>query len=147
MPEANGAISIASYSSAVASGSVFATILTEPGVIESGVVASPDSVYSASTQLVAETVGDSITLTLDDSLTPIAAEGSSEALAPYQAIFIMELAFIGSESALIRTAGRFLMRQESQGVILASTILPIPERVRILAVKIIESKLDVPPVE
>jgi hypothetical protein len=59
----------------------------------------------------------------------------------------MELAFIGPESALIRTAGRFLMRQESQGVILSSTMLPIPERVRILAVKIIESKLDVPPVE
>ena len=147
MPEANGAISIASYSSAVASGAIFATILTEPGVIESGVVASVDSIYSSSTQLVAETVGDSINLTLDDSLTPIAAEGSSEALAPYQAIFIMELAFIGPESALIRTAGRFLMRQESQGVILSSTMLPIPERVRILAVKIIESKLDVPPVE
>lgn len=147
MPEASGSISIASYSAATFNGSTFATILTEPGVLESGVVAATDTIYSASTQLVAETVEDLITLTLDDSLTPTAPEGSAEAAAPYQAIFTVELSFIGEESKLIRTAGRFLLRQESKGVIASSTMLPIPESVRILAVKIIESKLDVPPVE
>jgi phosphate transport system substrate-binding protein len=147
MPEKSGAISIASYSAAVFSGSTFATILTEAGVMESGVTASTETIYSASTQLVAESIEDSINLTLDDSLTPTAPEGSAEAAAPYQAIFTIELSFIGEESKLARTAGRFLLRQESKGVIASSTMLPIPESVRILAVKIIESKLDVPPVE
>ena len=147
MPEASGAISISSYSAATFNGSTFATILTEPGVLESGVTASTETIYSSSTQLVAETVDETISLKIDSSLTPTAPEGSIEAAAPYQAIFTIELSFIGEESKLIRTAGRYLMRQESKGVIASSTMLPIPESVRILAVKIIESKLDVPPVE
>jgi hypothetical protein len=39
------------------------------------------------------------------------------------------------------------MRQESKGVISSSTMLPMPESVRILAVKIIEKGLTVPAVE
>jgi len=147
VPEESGAISIASYSSALLNGSVFASILSEPGNIESAVQASTESIFSASTQLVAEVSGDEISIGLDPSLTPIAPEGSFEAALPYQAIYIVELSFMGEESKLVRTAGRYLMRQESKGVIASSTMLPIPESVRILAVKIIESKLDVPPVE
>jgi hypothetical protein len=51
---------------------------------------------------------------------------------------------MGEESALVRTAGRYLLRQESQGVITSGTMLPIPESVRILVVKIIEKGLTVP---
>jgi phosphate transport system substrate-binding protein len=147
VPEQSGAISIASYSSALLNGSVFASILTEPGNPESAVIASTESVFSASTQLVSEVSGDDISIKLDPSLTPKAPEGSLEAAAPYQAVFVIELNFIGEESTLVRAAGRYLMRQESVGIISSSTMLPMPESVRILAVKIIEKGLTVPAAE
>lgn len=146
-PSEVGAISIASYSAAVQNGSVFASILTEPGNIESGVLASIETVYAAETQIVAEATGETITMTLDPSVEPTAPEGSITAAAPYQAIFTIELNFVGEESALVRTAGRFLLRQESQGVISSSTMLPMPESVRILAVKLIEKGMNIPAAE
>jgi phosphate transport system substrate-binding protein len=147
VPEESGAISIASYSSALLNGSVFAAILTEPGNLESAVVASTETIFSASTQLVSEVSGNNISLKLDPSLEPKAPEGSFDAASPYQAIFDVDLFFIGDESKLVRTAGRYLMRQESVGIISSSTMLPMPEQIRILAVKIIEKGLTVPTVE
>ena len=147
MPTAPGSISIASYSAALLNASVFASILTEAGNIESAVLASTETVYAASTQIVAKADGESISITVDPSIEPTAPEGSVVAAAPYQAIFTVELDFIGEESALIRTAGRYLLRQESQGVISSSTMLPMPEAVRILAVKLIEKGLNIPAAE
>jgi phosphate transport system substrate-binding protein len=147
MPEAAGAISIASYSAALLNGSVFAAVLSEPGNIESAVLASTETIFSASTQLVSKVAGDDISITLDPKLAPKAPEGSFEAALPYQAVFVVNLNFIGEESKLVRTAGRYLMRQESKGVISSSTMLPMPESVRILGVKIIEKGLTVPAVE
>ena len=147
MPEELGSISIASYSAALLNGSVFAAVLAEAGNIESAVLASTETIFSASTQLVSEVSGDNISLKLDPSLEPQAPEGSFEAAAPYQAVFVVELNFIGEESTLVRSAGRYLMRQESVGVISSATMLPVPEAVRILAVKIIEKGLTVPAVE
>ena len=147
MPTAPGSISIASYSAALLNASVFASILTEAGNIESAVLASTETVYAASTQIVAESDGGTISMTVDPSIEPTAPEGSAAAAAPYQAIFTVELDFIGEESALVRTAGRFLLRQESQGVISSSTMLPMPEFVRILAVKLIEKGMNIPAAE
>jgi phosphate transport system substrate-binding protein len=146
-PGEPGAIAIASYSAALFNGSVFASVLTEPANFETAVLPSIETIYAASTQLVYSVEGDVISVTLDPSLTPTPPEGSDAADLPYQGVFVVELSFMGEESKLIRTAGRYLMRQESKGVIASSTMLPIPESLRILAVKIIESKLDVPPVE
>lgn len=147
MPEELGAIAIASYSSALLNGSVFAAVLAEAGNIDSAVMASTETIYSASTQLAAKTSGDEISITLDPNIEPSAPEGSATAAQPYQAVFVVNLNFIGEESKLVRTAGRYLMRQESKGVISSSTMLPMPESVRILGVKIIEKGLTVPAVE
>lgn len=146
-PAEEGAIAISSYSAAVQNGSVFASILTESGNMDSAVLASIETVYAAETQIVAETTGETITMTLDPSIEPTAPEGSIAVASPYQAIFTIELNFIGDESALVRTAGRFLLRQESQGVISSSTMLPMPESVRILAVKLIEKGMNIPAAE
>lgn len=147
MPEQAGAISIASYSSALLNGSVFAAVLTEEGNPESAVLASTETLFSASTQLTTEVAGDKISLKLDPSIAPSAPEGSFEAASPYQAIFVVELNLVGEESTLVRAAGRYLIRQESVGIISSSTMLPVPESVRILAVKIIEKGLNIPAAE
>jgi phosphate transport system substrate-binding protein len=140
-PTANGSISIASYSAATFNGSTVAAILTQPGNIETAVLPATETIFSASTQLVASSDGDQLKITLDPELKPTAPEGSIEAALPYQAIFPVYLDFMGEESVLVRTAGRYLLRQESQGVISSGTMLPIPESVRILAVKIVEKGL------
>lgn len=143
-PNQNGSISIASYSAAVFSGATIAAVLTESGNIDTAILPATETIYAASTQLVAKASGDSIKLDLDPTITPTAPEGSIEAAMPYQAIFAVSLHFVGQESELVRTAGRFLLRQESQGVITSGTMLPIPESVRILAVKIVEKGLPKP---
>ncbi len=140
-PTTNGSLAIASYSAATFSGSTIAAILTEPGNIDTAVLPATETIYSASTQLVATSEGDRLKISLDSKLKPTAPEGSIEAALPYQAIFSVYLDFMGDESVLVRTAGRYLLRQESQGVISSGTMLPIPESVRILAVKIVEKGL------
>lgn len=143
-PTVEGAIGIAAYSAATFNGSTIAAILTEPGNIDTAILPATETIYAASTQLVAEADGDSIDLRIDPKIKPTAPEGSIEAAMPYQAIYSVQLNLIGAESTLVRTAGRFLLRQESQGVITSGTMLPIPESVRILAVKVIEKGLPKP---
>ena len=140
-PTANGSIAIASYSAATFSGATVAAILTEPGNIDSAVLPATETIYSGSTQLVATSKDGKLKIALDPKLEPTAPEGSIEAALPYQAIFPVYLDFMGEESVLVRTAGRYLLRQESQGVITSGTMLPIPESVRILAVRQIEKGL------
>lgn len=143
-PAENGSIALASYSAATFNGSTIAAVLTEPGNIDTAILPATETIYSASTQLVVSAEGDNLELNIDPELSPIAPEGSIEAALPYQAIFPVQLHFVGDESTLVRTAGRFLLRQESQGVITSGTMLPIPESVRILAVKIVEKGLPKP---
>lgn len=140
-PSENGSIAIAAYSAATYSGSTIAAILTEPGNIDTAVMPATETIYSASTQLVAKIDGDQLKISLDPKVKPTAPEGSIEAAVPYQAIYSVYLDFMGEESALVRTAGRYLLRQESQGIITSGTMLPIPESIRILAVKVLEKGL------
>lgn len=140
-PIENGSIGIASYSAATFTGATIAAILTEPGNIDTAVLPATETLYSASTQLAVKTTDDFIALSVDPKIKPSAPEGSKEAAMPYQAIYPVYLNFVGEESVLVRTAGRYLLRQESQGVITSGTMLPIPESVRILAVKIVEKGL------
>lgn len=140
-PASAGELSIASYSAALFNGSTMAAILTEAGNIDSAIAPATETLYSASTQLVATVDENTISLKLDPKLKPQAPQGVNEAALPYQALFPVDLYFAGEESVLVRTAGRYLFRQESQGTITSGTLLPVPESVRILAVKIIEKGL------
>jgi hypothetical protein len=56
----------------------------------------------------------------------------------------VSLALCGSDNTLIRTAARFLLRQDSQGVIASATMLPLPEAARIEAIQIVVVGLPVP---
>jgi hypothetical protein len=45
---------------------------------------------------------------------------------------------------LVRTAARYLLRQDSQGVIASATMLPLPETARIAAIQLVAVGLPVP---
>ena len=144
MPMEEGAIGIASFSAATYMGSAIVALLTTPGDYESLIFADNGSISSAGTQLVATTGANGLELVLDPAIEPTPEQGTFEALAPYQAIYPVRLALCGQDNTLVRTAARYLLRQDSQGVIASATMLPLPEAVRIEAIKLVVVGLPVP---
>ena len=144
MPMEDGEIAIASFSAATYMGSTIAAILTTPGDYESLLYADNGSISSAGTQLVATTGATGLELVLDPAIEPTPEQGTFEALAPYQAIYPVSLALCGEDNTLVRTAARYLLRQDSQGVIASATMLPLPEAARIEAIKLVVVGLPVP---
>jgi phosphate transport system substrate-binding protein len=144
VPMEEGAIGIASFSAATYMGSTIAAIATTPGDYESLIFVDNGSISSASTQLVVTTSENGLDLVLDPSIEPTPEQGTFEALAPYQAIFPVRLALCGTDSTLVRTAARYLLRQDSQGVIASATMLPLPEAARIEAIQLVVVGLPVP---
>jgi phosphate transport system substrate-binding protein len=144
MPMEEGGIGIASFSAATYMGSAIVAILTTPGDFESLIFADNGSISSAGTQLVATTGENGLDLILDPAIEPTPEQGAFEALAPYQAIYPVSMALCGADNTLIRTAARYLLRQDSQGVIASATMLPLPESARIEAIKLVVVGLPVP---
>lgn len=144
MPMEEGAIGIASFSAATYMGSAIVALLTTPGDYDSLIFADNGSISSAGTQLVATTGANGIDLVLDPAIEPIPEQGTFEALAPYQAIYPVSLGLCGQDNTLVRTAARYLLRQDSQGTIASATMLPLPEAVRIEAIKLVVVGLPVP---
>jgi hypothetical protein len=56
----------------------------------------------------------------------------------------MDMALCGEDTTLKRTMARYLLRQDSQGVILSSTLMPLPESLRVEAIKIVIVGLPIP---
>ena len=144
MPMEEGAIGISSYSAATYMGSPIVAILTTPGDYDSLIYADSGSITSAGTQLVATTGANGLELALDPAIEPTPEDGTFEALVPYQAIYPVSMALCGADNTLIRTAARYLLRQDSQGVIASATMLPLPESARIEAIKLVVVGLPVP---
>ena len=144
MPMEEGAIGIASFSAATYMGSAIVALLTTAGDYESLIFADNGSISSAGTQLVATTGENGLEVVLDPAIEPIPEQGTFEALAPYQAIYAVSLGLCGQDNTLVRTAARFLLRQDSQGVIASATMLPLPEAARIEAIKLVVVGLPVP---
>ena len=144
MPMEEGAIGIASFSAATYMGSAIVALLTTPGDYESLIFADNGSISSAGTQLVATTGANGLELVLDPAIEPTPEQGTFEALAPYQAIYPVSLALCGADTTLIRTAARYLLRQDSQGTIASATMLPLPETARIAAIQLVAVGLPVP---
>jgi hypothetical protein len=103
-----------------------------------------EAILSAKTQLVSSLEGSELTVFLDPSIEPTAEAGLNEAVPPYQAIYPFKMALCGEDTTLKRTAARFLLRQDSQGVIATSALMPLPETIRIEAIQIVTVGLPVP---
>jgi len=144
MPVEEGAISIASVSAATFAGSSIVAIIAEPGNLDSMIRPDYEAILSAKTQLVSSLEGSELTVFLDPSIEPTAEAGLNEAVPPYQAIYPFKMALCGEDTTLKRTAARFLLRKDSQGVIATSALMPLPEAIRIEAIQIVTVGLPVP---
>jgi len=88
--------------------------------------------------------GSGVKVKLDPTIEPQAEAGLDEVAAPYQAIYAVDVALCGEDTTLKRTMARYLLRQDSQGVILSTTLIPLPEKIRVDAISVVVVGLPVP---
>ena len=136
-PAQEGSISISSYSAATYLTAATVAVMTDPNDPESFVRAEYASLLAASTQLTSAIEGTSVSVSLDPTIEVQAEAGLDTTVTPYQAVYAMSMALCGQDTTLIRTMARYLLRQDSQGVILSSTLMPLPEAIRIEAIQIV----------
>jgi phosphate transport system substrate-binding protein len=143
-PEEAGSITIASYAAAMYLGSSTVAIVTDPSDVSTYVRAEYTSLLSATTQLVSTIEGTSMKVALDPSIEPQAEAGLDDVVVPYQAVYPIDMALCGEDTTLKRTMARYLLRQDSQGLILSSTLMPLTEPLRVEAISIVIVGLPVP---
>jgi phosphate transport system substrate-binding protein len=143
-PEEPGSISISSYSAATYMASSFVAVVADPNDPLSFIRAEYTSLLAASTQLTSSIEGSSMKVALDPNIEVQAEAGLDEVVPPYQALYAMDMALCGEDTTLKRTMARYSLRQDSQGVILSSTLMPLPENLRVDAISIVVVGLPVP---
>ena len=143
-PVEPGSISISSYSAASYLASPFVAVVADPADPFSFIRAEYTSLLSATTQLTSSIEGTTMKIALDPTIEPQAEAGLDEVVPPYQAIYAMDMALCGEDTTLKRTMARYFLRQDSQGVILSSTLIPLPEPLRVDAISIVVVGLPIP---
>ena len=143
-PVEPGSISISSYSAASYLASSFVAVVADPADPFSFIRAEYTSLLSATTQLTSSIEGTTMKIALDPTIEPQAEAGLDEVVPPYQAIYAMDMALCGEDTTLKRTMARYFLRQDSQGVILSATLIPLPEALRIDAISIVVVGLPIP---
>jgi phosphate transport system substrate-binding protein len=143
-PAEEGAISLASYGAASLVGASTVALIVDPNDPESYVRAAYTELLSASTQLTSNIEGTGVKVTLDPSIEPQAEAGLDTVVRPYQAIYAVDMALCGEDTTLKRTMARYLLRQDSQGVILSATLIPLPEKIRVDAISVVVVGLPIP---
>jgi phosphate transport system substrate-binding protein len=143
-PAEPGSISIASYGAAMYLGAAFVAVVADPNDPLSYIRAEYTSLLSATTQLTSSIEGTTMKVALDPSIQPEAEAGLDATVIPYQAIYAMDMALCGEDTTLKRTMARYFLRQDSQGVILSATLMPLPEALRVDAISIVVVGLPIP---
>lgn len=140
----DGAIALVPHSEALIYGSVMASVVIGADVYADAVVPGIDTITSAATQWVISNDESAVSVKLDPSIAPTPPEGSDEAPLPYQAIYPIQLQLCGDDNLLSRTVGRFFLRQDQQGVLATSTMVPLNEDLRLAAIEVIAKGLPTP---
>lgn len=144
---AEGSVSLMPYSQSSQAMLLNATILTNGDNPDFAVPAGMESIASAGTQFSAKQANGSVTATLKPDSKPIAPDGLDVAPLPYQATYISYIALCGEDTLVKRALARFLLRQDSQGMLGASNMLNIAESVRVIALDAVSKGLTLPSVD
>ena len=140
-----GGIALAPYSVNVQAMMTTASIvLDEADLLNSLVPADSGSLYSASTQWKVSKTESTLTVSLDPKLKPLPPEGQDLAPAPYQAVYPVTMSLCGEDNLTTRAVARFLLRQDSQGLLGAGYVIALPESVRVEALVLVSVGLPEP---
>jgi phosphate transport system substrate-binding protein len=138
----SGGVALVPFSHAALNFAMVASIQTTS---DSMMLANPDAVgiATAGTQLKIAKSTNRVVVELNPSAKPTAPDGIDEVPTPYQAIYSVDMSLCGDESLTTRAAARFLLRQDSQGSLGASFMLPLPERVRVESLAEVSKGLNI----
>ena len=140
--QTDGSLIVTTYSAAMNDGLQMVAITAEVG--SDGVVPESGSIGSAATMFTSKVSGGNVALNFDAKQKPIAPEGVAVAPAPYQALSVYNLYLTGTDSLKTRAAARYLLRQDSQGSLGLSTVIGIPESLRVVALDVVSKGLPEP---
>lgn len=110
---------------------------------DTAVVPDSDHINSGGSQLKVNKTASAITVSLNPNAKPLAPAGQDKAVDPYQAVYAVPLSLVGTDNLVARAVARFLLRQDSQGMLGASYLLPIPEAVRVEVLDLVSKGLPV----
>lgn len=111
---------------------------------DTAVVPDSDHINSGGSQLRVQKTESAITVNLKADAKPLAPAGQDKAVDPYQAVYAVPLSLSGSDNLVARAIARFLLRQDSQGMLGSSYLLPIPETVRVEVLDLVSKGLTLP---
>lgn len=143
-PLTPGAISLTKFSQASALGLTMAGIVGGKNLEKDIVVPEMGTISTGATQFKIKKNAGSLDLTFDATLKPIAPVGIDVAPNPYQAISIINLRLCGTDSLKTRAAARYILRQDSQGSLGLTTLIALPETLRIESLAAVSMGLPMP---
>lgn len=138
----SGGIALVPFSHAALNFAMVAAIQT---TADAATLANADAVgiATAGTQLKLNKSTNRVAVELNPSAKALAPDGIDAVPTPYQAIYSVDMSLCGDESLATRAAARFLLRQDSQGSLGASFMLPLPERVRVESLAEVSKGLNI----
>ena len=121
-------------------------LITDPADSKSMIPVAADSlgVASAATQFVVAKNGADLVATIDHELAPTPPAGADTADPVYGAVYPVYMKLVGKDALLTRAVARFLLRQDEEGQIGSTYLLPIAESTRIEALAWVSKGLPEP---
>lgn len=139
-----GALVLTKYSKATALGITMVGIVAGSNVEKDLVVPDMGTISTGATQFKIKNNSGSLELTFDSKAKPIAPVGIDVAPNPYQAVSVINLRLCGADSLKTRAAARYLLRQDSQGSLGLTTLIALPESLRVEALAAVSVGLPMP---
>jgi hypothetical protein len=123
-----------------------AVLIADPNDTKAQIPVAADTVgvASAATQMVLTKNGSDLQAAIDHSLTPVPPAGADNPDPAYGAIYPVFMKLVGKDDLLTRAVARFLLRQDEQGLLGSTFLLPIAESTRIDALALVSKGLPEP---
>jgi hypothetical protein len=137
---------LTSYSQATTASNSIASIVTGKKIETDFAVADSNSMLTAATQWKTSTSATGVTVELNPQSKPIPPLGLDVAPNPYQAIFPVNMHLVGSDNLTTRAVARYLLRQDSQGSLALSSVVALPEVIRVVCLTSVSKGLPTPKV-
>ena len=111
---------------------VAGVLVADPNDPKAQIAVAADSVgvASSATQMVLSKSSTDLVATVDHSLAPVPPAGADTADPAYGAIFAVDMKLVGEDNLVTRAVARYLLRQDEQGVIGSTYLLPLAETQR-----------------
>ncbi len=121
-------------------------LIADPADAKAQIAVAADSVgvASAATQMTVTKNASGLEASIDHSLTPVPPAGADTPDPAYGAIYEVNMKLVGTDSLVTRAVARFLLRQDEEGTIGGSYLLPIAESTRIEALASVSKGLPEP---